>query len=1796
METYATLSWQQAYSGPFATGALRLNFPTLQADVMYMGVTQVGTGTATVLYPSYCYTNWTFSDWSGSSHSFNGFRDCDAARGDFTTNFWLTSREASDDSGYRIDLTSPSDPQVIGPNGDVYHFPAYTPSANGYVALGIYSKPFARMVDSNGNTTTFDFSSRVLTDTVGRHIQYDGLGGISWQFQSSPSAAPITASVTISQSNSGEEVPFDTGANASCRAKDPSVYNGNAAKAAGWPGPMVQGPVAPTVYSWNKTTLNLPDGSFYELTSDRNNRLVKVRYPSGGYHSYDYGSPASINEDDGDILCNRPRVVVTAKHECSRADGSCSPSTPATLTSCPAGVISGGEATTCYVGNSNQYGYLSLDVTSPLGEKTAYTFTAPNQQPGGSPGVPGHFDAPQETSHTIYAANSSLVLQKVESLFVTPTNCPMVNTPYGSVQDGEWCGAVPAGNTTTLYSAQGQPAGASEHDITLQYPSSELSTQDLDFSGNLIRSSSRVFATGGIYNATGTSGTLYHVLDRVISSTTSEAATASSITHTNTLDGNGNVTQVSTSATRASSTTSKTPRNTAGEITGYSDPMQSAGAHSGSTQYSYDPQGIPNCPATNGPGLPTKVTNALNQSILYSFDAVGQLACVQDANNQVTRYSHDALGRVTAVDYPDGGRQSANYTATAPLTVSMSMTGGASTEVVQDGLGRTTQRKLFAPEGTICTEQFYDADGNVSAVNDPILGCRGSVAANGSMQMQYDALGREHVRTNQDASTQHLDYDGYSIAFTDEASHATRRTSDAAGRIVSVQEATGAKTRYSYDGFDNLTGVLQEGVAGETSRSRSFTYDGLSRLVTSTNPETGPICYGIRDGQGCHGGYDLNGNLLNKSNLRGVITSYIYDPLNRLTQKSYSGYSDMQTVHYRYDTDGGWGGSQSNIIGRLSQMWTERDTRHFLVSPGAPCNPNSSATANYHPDYGNPAYCQYTDYLFYYDAMGRLTQEAFATPSEAGWTAHFASTLYDLAGNPTTVTYPNGWQVTHEYDGAGRLHLVYAGTPASKGQQYYAVPSFFPNGQPSQAHYGLNSTENFQLNSRRQICRHTLKWNGQLTMDREYFYGTSNTQGEGCNDIATNNGDIREINDNLNSGASQSFKYDALNRLTAWSSSSFAGSARNWSFGYDSFGNMIQNNAPTPTDAHAIFDEKNRIKPSVARCLPQGVSSGVGQVDIYDAAGNPYCSGDSTAMEASQYIWDGANRLSSFWTQWHNNIALTSVYSYGPDDQRVRADQVDGAGASQSWREYTNFNGEMLAEKDQNDQWTNYVYAGGRRVAKVTQQEYAIRMAGNIAYPHSTGYMVPNAAAGYVIRSGDILRVRERQTGAIEGGIVVFTQEGGNNGAIADQDGQIAGADTIRGAWHLRNIPLNSLAGQTVNRVQFGGGTGMQHQAGPYTVEFAEISLTSADGSVQTIYNGISATPLAHVEDTTPSVAVSQGAADGTGVHYFAADHLGTAQMELSSGGYPLWKGEFAPFGQQLGSNLTSNRYKFTGKERDAESGLDYFGARFYASTTGRFMSPDPSGLLFQKPEDPQSWNLYAYARNNPLINVDPTGLDCVYANDAGNGVESIDHSSNLGECGQNGGSWVPGYANENWAHFNQNTGQFQVASLNNNGSLTANYTTFGAGDRLSWSGDETICGNCSGFSQTGAQGLADQLVGNSTIGGYLSFLAGRELQLSTFSQIAYGPLDYTKNNWAGPGGFGAPSGEGDWRASVHDYNFYSNGITINSYFNPSLSPATSRALIQSNNFLMQTGGYQGAKEKIFFGVVNAFQWATHLF
>jgi len=128
-------------------------------------------------------------------------------------------------------------------------------------------------------------------------------------------------------------------------------------------------------------------------------------------------------------------------------------------------------------------------------------------------------------------------------------------------------------------------------------------------------------------------------------------------------------------------------------------------------------------------------------------------------------------------------------------------------------------------------------------------------------------------------------------------------------------------------------------------------------------------------------------------------------------------------------------------------------------------------------------------------------------------------------------------------------------------------------------------------------------------------------------------------------------------------------------------------------------------------------------------------------------------------------------------------------------------------------------------------------------------------------------------------------------------------------------------------------------------------------------------------------------------VHYYFSDHLGSTSIVTDAvgtlslcGSYSVATGEdesdYYPYGGEIVlCNRAPENYKFTGQERDSESGLDYFGARHYTSAIGRFMVPDPAGILAQEPSAPQSWNLYSYAQNMPLRAIDPNGLDCVYVN-----------------------------------------------------------------------------------------------------------------------------------------------------------------------------------------------------------------------
>jgi RHS repeat-associated protein len=183
-------------------------------------------------------------------------------------------------------------------------------------------------------------------------------------------------------------------------------------------------------------------------------------------------------------------------------------------------------------------------------------------------------------------------------------------------------------------------------------------------------------------------------------------------------------------------------------------------------------------------------------------------------------------------------------------------------------------------------------------------------------------------------------------------------------------------------------------------------------------------------------------------------------------------------------------------------------------------------------------------------------------------------------------------------------------------------------------------------------------------------------------------------------------------------------------------------------------------------------------------------------------------------------------------------------------------------------------------------------------------------------------------------------------------------------------------------------------------------SMTSAqysyDGEGRRVQSVVNGATVVYVYDATGNLAAEYGSAGtSSGRQYLTADYLGSTRLVTDGTGAVVERRDYGPYGEQIpssgcgqpaGANRSPRcdvagyvdtaghavevgvRQQFTGKERDGESGLDYFGARHLSGAQGRFTSPDPtpSGISIQ---DPQSWNLYSYVCNRPTRFVDGNGL-----------------------------------------------------------------------------------------------------------------------------------------------------------------------------------------------------------------------------
>jgi RHS repeat-associated protein len=161
-----------------------------------------------------------------------------------------------------------------------------------------------------------------------------------------------------------------------------------------------------------------------------------------------------------------------------------------------------------------------------------------------------------------------------------------------------------------------------------------------------------------------------------------------------------------------------------------------------------------------------------------------------------------------------------------------------------------------------------------------------------------------------------------------------------------------------------------------------------------------------------------------------------------------------------------------------------------------------------------------------------------------------------------------------------------------------------------------------------------------------------------------------------------------------------------------------------------------------------------------------------------------------------------------------------------------------------------------------------------------------------------------------------------------------------------------------------------------------------SDGTNTTLFVYNAAGQLLAEYTTQPASGVG-------GISYLSTDHLGSTRLVTTNGPTVKTRHDYLPYGEEIdvayggrgsipgytATLLDGPNQKFTAKERDNESNLDYFGARYFSGAQGRFTSPDSPSYANRK--NPQSWNLYTYALNNPVTFADADGHEIVCANNA---------------------------------------------------------------------------------------------------------------------------------------------------------------------------------------------------------------------
>jgi RHS repeat-associated protein len=681
----------------------------------------------------------------------------------------------------------------------------------------------------------------------------------------------------------------------------------------------------------------------------------------------------------------------------------------------------------------------------------------------------------------------------------------------------------------------------------------------------------------------------------------------------------------------------------------------------------------------------TEARNALGHAIRSQYDYhTGAVVNVEDANGTVISLNYgqgDPLDRLTqvvrAANYPESSQNLRSQTTYAydddgrKITTTSDLRAYGDNllkaDSFYDGLGRTTEARRYEdPTRYVATLTKYDALGRAAEVSNPFRPLAQPAESPVWTATEYDALGRVTVvATKADGAKVYMLYDGERTMVTDQDGKQRITKSDALERLTDVWEVTAAdpatvqvsfpvpqgfphrapaagyRTSYGYDVLGHLRRVEQ----GE--QRRHYAYDSLGRLLRASNPEQEANTALVLPANmlncpaDAHNawslayGYDEAGNLKKRTDARGVETSYEYDALGRVTDRSYTdvqlshgGAISTPSIKYFYDDQalpaGAPAFSRGKSIGRL-----------VAVTYGGAASTTGSYRGNY-DELGRARYSSQVAALP--DAAG---QPAPQTPYVFGYE-------YNLDGSLKSETYPSGRVVESEYDAVGRLAGV-----KKQGGDYYAggdptepgrpnVISYTAHGAVAALRLGNGLWEHTSYNERLQPFEIGLGTSQTDSSKLKLEYGYAPTVG-GIEHSARNSGNVWSQRISVPAAGvapaqtfTQTYTYDALNRLETANESN--GSVSTWAqvYTYDRFGNRRLDQAqtttpkltePSPTALEEVANPK--LQPLTNRITED--QNGDGNKEYtYDQAGNLTCSASHCAPADSPtlyFAYDGENKM-----------------------------------------------------------------------------------------------------------------------------------------------------------------------------------------------------------------------------------------------------------------------------------------------------------------------------------------------------------------------------------------------------------------------------------------------------------------------------------------------------------------------------------------------------------------------------------------